>query len=98
MEAESDQNYGIKEGGSRTVSDQKLKIIWNAKDSWPQYATYKEDKAYRDAYWDLRYADERVIMWDNTNISSDEFGNADLQSAKKLEYYNINCCKGGVFL
>ena len=72
--------------------NQKLKIILNARDSWPLYATYKGDKAYRDAYWDLRYADERVIIQDNTNIPSDKFGNTDLRAALFSKYYNMICC------
>ena len=60
-----------KRGGLRTGFDNKLKTILNARDSWPYYTTYEGDKKYRDEYWDLRYTDERVVMWDITNIPSD---------------------------
>ena len=98
VDAESKQHYGIKGGGLRTVFDNKLRTILNARDGWPNYATYEEDKVYRNEYWHVRYTDERVVMWDNTNIPSDKFGNADLQAATFSKYYNMNCCKGGVFL
>ena len=98
VDAESDQHYGIKGGALRGVFDEKLRIILIARNSWPQYATYEEDKYLRAEYWNQRYANERVVMWDNTNIPTDKFGNADLQAATFSKYYNMNCCKGGVFL
>ena len=35
IDVESEQHYGIKGGGLRTVFDNKLRTILNARDSWP---------------------------------------------------------------
>ena len=50
VDTESEQHYSIKGRGLRIMFDQKLGTIHNARDSWPKYATYEEDKAFRDGY------------------------------------------------
>ena len=59
--------------------NQKLDTIVDARHSWPQYVTYEEDIS-----WELRYTDERVVMWDNTTIPSEKFGNAGIYAATFL--------------
>jgi len=55
-----------------------------------------EDALLRDAKWDVKYPDERVVFWDNTNIDLDQASNAELQSLTYSQYYAGNVAKGAV--
>ena len=83
----------------REIFDDKLAVVLKCRRSWPYYVSYEEDKKLRDPKWDLKYADDRVVMWDDTNIV---FGfkpsGADEQRITYSLYYNGNCAKGGVFI
>jgi hypothetical protein len=54
-----------------------------AQQSWPVYASYEEDKELRKNKWGMKYENERIVMWDMTNIDAYGFSDADLQ---KLTY------------
>ena len=82
----------------RKVIAAKYNIERRARNSWPVYASYEEDRKLRNSSkWDHKYPDERVVMWDMTNIEAYAFSDADLQRLTYSRYYAMNCFKGGVF-
>ena len=80
------------------VFDSKLRMILRAKESWPTYCSYEEDKCLMKDKWRFRYQKERIIQWDNTNVRMKKLGNADMQRTTYSSYYSANCAKGGVML
>jgi len=79
------------------ILDAKLDICWNARENWPMFASFEEDKALQKKKWTSRYDGMRPVMWDMTNISAYAFSNADWQRLTYSSYYNENCFKSGVF-
>ncbi len=75
----------------------KYQIEQRARQSWSVYALFEEDKKLRKDKWELKYPNERIVMWDMTNINAYAFSDADLQRLTYSKYYNGNCFKGGVF-
>ena len=98
VDAASDNHYGIQSQYLRDVFDQKTSLLLKARRSFPKYVSFEEDIMFRKPYWNLRYRGMRIVMWDNTNIDCDKFGNSDIQAATFSSYYNSNCAKGGVFV
>ena len=46
----------------------KYDIECHARNSWPNYPSYKEDKKLRNSkIWDAKYREIRPVMWDVTN-------------------------------
>ena len=53
----------------------------------------------RNEKWDAKYPDERVVMWNDTNIPfTFKPSSAQMQKITYSSYYAMNCAKGGVFL
>ena len=74
-------------------------MVLVCRESWPKYATYKEDCKLRKDKWNIRYDGMRVVLWDNTNISMlFKPSNPQLQRSTFSNYYSENCAKGGVFI
>ena len=80
------------------VFDSKLRMVLRAKESWPTYCSYEEDKSLMSEKWRERYKNERIVQWDNTNVRMCKKGNADMQRTTYSQYYSSNCAKGGVML
>ena len=81
------------------LRDIKLKysIKRKARDTWPAYASYKEDMALRNAdKWSAKYDGKRPVFWDMTNIPTCAFSDADLNRITYSKYYGMNCLKGGI--
>ena len=76
----------------------KYNIERRARNSWPTYATYKEDKELRNSdKWEAKYGGIRPVMWDMTNIPAYGFSDADFNRMTYSKYYAMNCFKGGIF-
>ena len=73
-------------------------IILKARRCWPHHATHNQDISLRKDKWNERYKKERIVQWDNTNITIDKPGDASMQRSTWNSYYNANCAKGGVYL
>ena len=80
------------------VFDHKLSIVLRARKSWPKYASFEEDSILRKEKWNDKYTSERVIQWDNTNVTMTKPSDAALQRTTYSQYYKENCAKGGVHL
>ena len=52
----------------------------------------------RDNYYDLCYADDHAIVWNNANAPLVKNTNADLDADTFSSYYNANCSKGRAYL
>ena len=87
----------VRDEDLRQILDAKFDIIWNARNSWPMFASFEEDKALQKEKWASRYDGLRPVMWDMTNVSAYAFSNADWQRLTYSSYYNENCFKAGVF-
>ena len=73
------------------ILDSKLAIEIGALQSWPPYATLREDMLLRNKEkWD-QYDDQRVVMWDMTNITAVMYENSVGQRQCYSEYYGILC-------
>ena len=90
--------FGVGEGTLRRIFDEKMKIHIAAREKWPRYASYDEDKKLRDEHWNDDYDGFRVVMWDNTNIPMFKSGDANNQRLTYSSYYAGNVAKGGVFV
>ena len=55
------------------------------------------DKKSRKLKWDEKYPNDRIVMWDMTNIPAFGFSDADFNRMTYSKYYAQNCFKGGVF-
>ena len=54
---------------------------------------------FRKEKWTTKYEDQRVVMWDDTNLSFRHKPSTALnQRISYSSYYAENCAKGGVFL
>ena len=69
-----------------------------ARNIWPKYASYIEDKHLRKEHWNDEYENFRIVMWDNTNIPMFKSGDATNQRLTYSQYYAGNVAKGGVFI
>jgi len=90
--------YGpIRRDIQRAIAN-KYTIERDARQRWPRYASHSEDMRIRKPKWNNKYRrDQRVVMWDMTNITAYGFTDADLQRLTYSKYYAENCLKGGVF-
>ena len=82
----------------RKVYDEKIRLIMKARKLWPTYATIQEDEKLRNDRWNKYYSNQRVVMWDNTNIKLHKPSNAEAQRNTFSSYYNDNVGKGAVFI
>ena len=83
----------------REVFEAKLKMAKRAAMSWSRFLKHHEDMALCAIRWKERYKNQRIIMWDNTNVNfTGKPTDADLQRMTYSLYYGGNVAKGGVFL
>ena len=83
----------------REVFEAKLKMAKRAAMSWPRFLKHHKDMALCAIRWKERYKNQRIIMWDNTNVNfTGKPTDADLQRMTYSLYYGGNVAKGGVFL
>ena len=81
------------------IIEHKLDLVLDCRKSWPEFASFEEDKLLRKEKWEAKYPDMRVVMWDDTNIPFTlKPSSAHLQKITYSSYYSMNCAKGGVFL
>lgn len=74
-----------------------MKVLSTRK-SWPTFVLFEEDHKLKNQKWE-KYKDQRVIMWDNTDVPFNfKPSSAEDQRATFSKYYNGNCAKGGVFI
>ena len=90
------RGYGLHQKGLREVFDQKTHLVLECRESWPAFATYKEDKQFMGEEAKKDYAGKRVVMWDMTNVQCPKSSDATLQSLTFSKYYAMNCFKGGI--
>ena len=79
------------------VVDAKLDLCTSARNKWPKFVSYEEDRLLRKPKWNSRYEGMHPIMWDMTNVSAYAFSSAHWQRLTYSQYYNENCFKSGVF-
>ena len=80
----------------RLIFDSKVRMILQARESWPTCCNLKEDKILMKDKWKERYGVQQMIQWDNTNVNMLKLGNADMQRSTYSSYYSSNCLKGAV--
>lgn len=88
--------YGLSKRYFTSVIDSKYACERRARASWPRYASYEEDMKFRKDKWNVKFRDERIVMWDMTDIRAYGFSDADSQRLTYSKYYNGNVLKGGV--
>ncbi len=79
------------------IVTQKGKMEYCLLQSWPTFASNKEDTALRCKEKWSQYNNSRPIMWDMMNVPAYQFTDSYLQRLTYSEYYNQCCFKGGVF-
>jgi hypothetical protein len=92
------RHFDISTDHARNVFRPKLRLVIEARDRWPPYASYDEDRNLRDEKWTDRYGDRRIVFWDNTNVDMPKASNSELQRITFSSYYGGNVAKGGVML
>jgi DDE superfamily endonuclease len=93
-----ERKYNKSERTLRRLFDYKRYLHRKCRESWPIYATIEEDMRLRQAKWTDRYGNERVVMWDNTNVPLYQPSSPDAQRNTYSPYYKANVGKGGVFV
>ena len=89
--------YGVQREEAVHVVNDKYNTEYIALESWPTYASYKEDMTLRCKEKWAQYNNSRPIMWDMTNVSAYQFTDSNLQRLTYSDYYGECCFKGGVF-
>ena len=94
-----EKEYKISKRDVETILSSKVNIAYTALNSWPTYASYKEDVSLRErkAKWKTKWANHRPVCWDMTDIVAYEFTDANMQRITYSQYYGHNCFKGGIF-
>ena len=90
---DAEKTYGPQINILTKVIKSKYSIECQARQIWPAYTSYEEDKEIRKDKWDLKYTNERLVMWDMTDIGAYDFSDADLQRLTNSKYYNGNVLK-----
>ena len=91
--------YGPKQEILMKIVAFKYQLESKARKRWPAYASHEEDLTLRKPKWNEKYQrDQRIVMWDMTNIEAIYFSDIDIQRLTYSKYYNQNCFKGGVFI
>ncbi len=78
----------------------KLKMVKEARDRWPKFASLEEDEDLRKDHWnEMIDGDKRVrlIMHDMSNIPLPQPSEPEFNRATYSKYYGGNCAKGGIF-
>ena len=76
----------------------KVKKNLNIRTKWPAFATYDEDRLFRNKDKWNAYDNQRVVMYDNTNIQLRQPSCANCQRRTYSKYYGGNVGKGAVFI
>ena len=102
IDASAKCNVGIAKRYLIDIHRHKLYLARRARDSWPKYASYREDCCLRKDKWQLKYGEEngvrrRPVFWDMTGIRAYQFGSADANVHTYSKYYSGNVFKGGIF-
>jgi hypothetical protein len=96
---DAEMKYSLNVRGVLDVFNNKLSKVVRAVRSWPRFAFHEEDNQLRSPKWKERYANKRVIMWDNTNVNfQNKPSDAELQRLTFSQYYGGNVAEGGMFL
>jgi hypothetical protein len=91
--------YGPNRHFLRKLIAHKYNLERRVRNLWPVYVSHEEDMALRKPKWSDKYPrNQRIVMWDMTNIEAYGFSDADLNRLTYSKYYNQNCFKGGVFI
>ena len=75
---DTEKTYGPQRKYISKVINSMYSIECKARQIWPAYASYEEDKEIGKNKWDLKYTNERLVMWDMTDIGAYAFSDADL--------------------
>ena len=102
VDAVSECNLGIQPRYLLDIHRFKLHLARRTRDSWPKYASYREDCCLRKAKWNIKYGEDkgvkrRPVFWDMTGIRAYQFGAADTNCHTYSKYYSGNVFKGGIF-
>ena len=92
------EKYNISSCSARINFDNKLDQVISTRKRWPMFATYLEDVTFRDREKWRSYDNQRVIMYDNTNVPICQPSCADSQRRTYSQYYSGNVAKGAVFI
>ncbi len=87
--------YGLDNHYFYRVIDCKYTIESRTRESWPRYTSYEENMKFKKDKWNVKFKDERIVMWDVTDIHTYGFNDADSQQLTYSKYYNGNVLKGG---
>ena len=96
---DAEKTYGLNTTSLRGVFYSKLRLVITAARLWPTFVSHEEDMVMRSDKWKERYPNQRVQMWDNTNVNfMGKPSDPDLQRQTFSLYYGQNVAKGGIFL
>jgi hypothetical protein len=93
---DAELKYGLDAKALREIFDLKTNISTVARDSWPPLASFHEDENIRNVGLWAAYKNQRIILWDTTNIPIPQPGDAEGQSLTWNSYYHQNCGKAGI--
>jgi hypothetical protein len=102
VDAAAECNVGIHHNYLLDIHRHKLYLARRTRDSWPKYASYREDCCLRKAKWNIKYGEDhgvkrRPVFWDMTGIRAYQFGAAETNVQTYSKYYSGNVFKGGIF-
>ena len=85
---------GPKQEILKKIVASKYQLESNTRMRWPAYASHEEDLTLQKPKWIEKYQrDQRIVMWDMTNIEAISFSDADIQRLTYSKYYNQNSSK-----
>jgi hypothetical protein len=65
---------------------------------WPRFCSLEEDWALMDAKWAVKYPNERLILWDNSNVNLPCPSDSETSQHTYSPYYKGNVGKGGTYV
>jgi hypothetical protein len=90
--------YNLSDRTLRRIFDRILDIVVDTRNTWPRFASLKEDIALRRRNWNETYRGKRVIMWDTTDVRLYKSSDAEIQRCTYSSYYSGNVGKGTIFV
>ena len=66
---DAEKEMKIHRNSLQRIFQYKLGVAKACRQSWPHYASYNEDHALMKQKWMDKYKEQRVVMWDDTNIN-----------------------------
>jgi DDE superfamily endonuclease len=91
-------NFKTNERTCRRLFDRMLTKNKLVRHSWPRFTTLEEDLHFGNSKWVDTYKSNRIIMWDNTDISIPKPSDAEAQRLTYSPYYAGNVAKGSVHI